>query len=441
MEKSFKYTSIEFLYIIILLLFVGRPATFFVVNDPRTNPIGFLLYLFPSLYLFYSHGIKINKKFLALLGIYTIWAAIHTTIDYDVKILNYLLCYVHFFVAYVVVQVYHTEIFGYFWRIATALTFLDCILWAGIHFVDLETLSNISLLTPTSDTSSASFIIFNSPGLRYEGLGIMGLLRNCGFAWEPGLYGSILIIAVFFNLAENDYKLQGNYAFMILAFGIFTTFSTTAYSALIILFALHVIYSSLNEVTPRRVWGLAALVCLALLVNNLPFMNEKIQDDVNMEGSFVNDSQAITLVDKDRELRTLQRTEGLVLDYINFMDAPIMGYGLARDNSYMFREISQYITTSNDLTSFLARWGIILTILIVGFMIWSSIFLRRYILMDSNSIFLLYIVIAISYSLTFCALIIAFLLYPVFETYIWEDVANSEDFDGSTEDLTITSHT
>lgn len=418
METTYKYFSLKFFYMVVLVLFLGRPATFFSNLDPRFNPIGFSIYFLPCLYFYYKYGLHLSKKFLVLLGVYTAWVFVHLIIDKETKILPYLLLYIHLYVAYVTVRVYRTDIFGYFWRIVVGLTFVDSILWLGVNCIDMEKLSSYSILTPAASCSSASFIIFNVPHFpQYEGLGLFGLIRNCGFAWEPGLYGSIIIFAMFFNLAEKEYKIIGNTSLYILCFGVFSTFSTTAYSALIALFALHLFWGLFNKFSAKYLGGIIALLLLILLVNNLPFMAEKIETDINLENSITEDISALSTIESEREYITVSRSEGVYLDYLNLQESPVWGYGFNRENSYVSKNISQYIITSNDLTSFMAIWGGIYTFIIIMYMIWNSRFLRCHILQDDNSLFSIYLILSFSYSFSTCALTIAFLFYRIFDVY------------------------
>lgn len=431
MEKYHKYINIEVLYILIVILYLARPAEVFVNIDPRINLIGFCLYILPAIYLAYRYGVEFKSKFFAIMAVYSIWVGIHISIDPELKLLSYLLIYCHIFVAYVLVRSFHTELFCYFWRIVTVLTAIDIVLWALCHCVSLDFLEQISILAPSSDTSSASFIIFNSPGIRYEGLGMLGMMRNCGFAWEPGLFGSILVLAAFFNLEESNYQFRGNYSLYIILFGIITTFSTTAYTALLVLFSLRSLLSMKSGITASRILGLTLLVGSILLANNLPFMNEKIQNDVNMSQTLSGDKRNVEWVEKEGEQRTVKRSEGLFLDYLNFQASPVWGYGIDPVNSYVSREITPYLVTSNDLTSLLAKWGIVFTLLLVILFSMNSYFLRNNIYCGNNSFLCIYLVIAVSYSLSLCALAICFLLYRFFEdTALLEkqDYYETEDF-------------
>lgn len=415
MEKYYKYINFEILYLLIVILFLARPAEIFVNIDPRMNPIGFCLYILPALLLAYRYGVEFKSKFFIILTVYSIWVGIHVFIDPDLKLLSYLLIYCHIFVAYVLVRVFHSELFCYFWRIVTVLTAIDIILWAVCHFVPMGFIEQISIFTPTSDTSSASFIIFNSPGVRYEGLGMLGLMRNCGFAWEPGLFGSILVLAAFFNLEERDYQFRGNHSLYIILFGIITTFSTTAYTAILTLFSLRSFFSLKSKITASRIFGLILLVGSILLANNLPFMNEKIQNDVDLNQTLSGNKRNLEWVEKEGELRTVKRSEGLFLDYLNFQASPTWGYGIDPVNSYVSREITPYLVTSNDLTSILAKWGIVYTLLLVILFGVNSYFLRNCIFCGNNSLLCVYLVIAVSYSLSLCALAMCILLYRFFE--------------------------
>lgn len=415
MGKSFKYLSLEVIYLAIIVLFLARPTVLFNSIDPRMNPLGFLLYLAPCAYLAHKHEIEFGRKFYVIVGTYSIWVVCHCFTDSELKILSYIFLYAHIFVAYTLVRVFHTELFGYFWRIVTALAFVDFILWIGIHFVDLTLLEQISPFTPTSSTSGASFIIFNSPGARYDELGILGLLRNCGFAWEPGLYGSILLLAAYFNLAETGYQIKGNFPLYILGASIFSTFSTTAYSAFLILLAVHMFFMVKSRITFTHIIGVCCLIGIIMAASRLPFMREKIEEDLNMENTLSGSNENLSWVEEDAELRTVKRTEGIYLDVLNFIDSPILGYGIDPVNSYVTKEISPYLVTSNDITSFFAKWGLVYTVFLWILIARNSHFLRKYVLWDDNSLACVYICIAVSYSLSLCAIIMCFMLYKFLE--------------------------
>lgn len=428
MEKSFKYTSFEVIYLFWVLLFVARPAAMFMNIDPRLNPVSFATYLVPSIFLYYRYGLSINLKMVATLGIYSIYVGIHVLQDADLKILSYLLIYAHLFVGYTLVQVFREELFGYFWRIVTVLTAIDIILWIPVHFFSSEQMESWSLLEPASSTSSASFLIFNSPSIeRYGDMGMLGLVRNCGFAWEPGLFGSIIVMALYFNLAEREYQFMNNKSLYILLFGLFTTFSTTAYTAAFILFGLRLLFSLKTEVTLNRMLAVLLLVGAIFASNRLPFMREKIQEDVSMQSTVTDKKNAMKYIKKEGELITVQRTEGLVLDYMNYRANPTWGYGMDRTNSFVFKQISPLITTSNDITSFLARWGWVFTLLWVPIFLWNSYMLRKNVLFDDNSFFLIFLVLSVSYPLSMCALCMSFLLYHLFLSSDPEEEEETEE--------------
>jgi hypothetical protein len=71
-----------------------------------------------------------------------------------------------------------------------------------------------------------------------------------------------------------------------------------------------------------------------LTIYNLPFVGEKINTLADIE-----DQRAKSL--NDMEIRqddgsyVPQRFDGLAFEFLNILDAPILGYGLSADNSYV----------------------------------------------------------------------------------------------------------
>ena len=119
-------------------------------------------------------------------------------------------------------------------------------------------------------------------------------------------------------------------------------------------------------------------------------------------------------IQKTDRIVTVDRTEGLYLDYLNLTYKPIMGTGLAMRETYLYKFISQNLTTSNGLLGPLSKLGLLLG---VPFFILFFIGARKMSKCYSNSntamLFIVMIVFQYSYNFMFEIVIIAIAMYAL----------------------------
>ena len=122
-------------------------------------------------------------------------------------------------------------------------------------------------------------------------------------------------------------------------------------------------------------------------------MSEKIDSRSNFE-NFSTESGALEWYEKEQRLYTVDRFEGLYLDYKNFCDSPTFGYGLQRELSFVYKNISKYIITSNGLFKQFAQMGLILGILFMMLTYKSCIKLNK--IYNFDTYWILFVVIIVS---------------------------------------------
>jgi hypothetical protein len=131
----------------------------------------------------------------------------------------------------------------------------------------IDSTTNIELTRP-------NFIIYTMRETTNE----LGLIRNSGPFWEPGLYVVFLNIALFLSLFYTKKVFTKVNTILILS--IITTFSTAGILALIVNFS---IFGLLNKGVslPVRVLIVTILTISIPVVFSLPFMNDKIEENIN----------------------------------------------------------------------------------------------------------------------------------------------------------------
>ena len=109
-----------------------------------------------------------------------------------------------------------------------------------------------------------------------------GILRNYGPFWEPGRFTIFLTIALMIRLYNNSNRLFDRTNIILLLANI-TTFSTTGYIALSILFMGHILIKNMKSYVKILVSVL--LTILVVWVSQLDFMGDKVASQMNDLGN------------------------------------------------------------------------------------------------------------------------------------------------------------
>ena len=235
------------------------------------------------------------------------------------------------------------------------------------------------------------------------------LRRNVGFAWEPGRFGTILAVAVFFNLIAYKFKIRGNYHLGILTLAILSSQSTTAYIIyIIILFVL--LYNKRRSVF----FQIFPMIILAIIfLMRFDFMYEKIYDlSVFNKDHIESWNNAIDYYSRVDRIIVPQRFDGLKLEALNILHDPFIGnatdiYG------YLYSVFYVKFSLSNGALRIFANMGIIIGLLYYYLVYKSSIWMsKQYKYQGSLWFLIIFIMINVSYSWIFEPVFLSFVLYP-----------------------------
>ena len=100
---------------------------------------------------------------------------------------------------------------------------------------------------------------------------------------------------------------------------------------------------------------------------------------------------------------------------MNIKDKPILGYGIRRENSYIYNNISPVIITSNGIMKPFAQFGIILGIIVFVLMYQSTVKLSKdFFFTPSYLLFLVVIFGSVSYMFDSTPIMRALQLYALY---------------------------
>ena len=393
-----EYKSLKCFYLFIILLFSAQ-ATKWTYSFGIKEPAQFLLMAISSYAVVRKYNINFQSNHLKyLLGVLFVWFISHCIfrgIPFEVTALINLLFF--YIVCYIVVNLFKKELFFWIEDIILKMTFISIILYLIMLIVGGGTLSSIGFIEPSiSDTSSASLLIFNIPNFEnYDGMGLFGLPRNCGYCWEPGRFACFTCVGITLNLLRTDMKFKGNKSLFILLIGLFTSFSTTGYFTCMMIFLS---FFALGQSKFKSIILLVIAIPICLIILDLPFMRDKIEKTSDNENFATENIERLKWIEEGDVVVTPQRFECIALDWLNFMDSPIIGYGTNKTYSWVDRNISDKLALSNGIAKDFAKFGFILA-LIYNLLLFRNSFQIASLYNNRNryAIIILYYTISVSY--------------------------------------------
>lgn len=400
-----KSITLEKFYLFYVILFAAQATLFTSDMDFRSNPIGVGILLILCIRLLVKHKISLQNRNLQIIyTILAVWTILHYLTDKEFKFLSYLILFINFTIGYSLVRIFGNRIYEKTSQYITYLTGLSLVLWGIMHITGTGFFESVGFMKPASNTSATSLLLFNVPNTHiYEGKGVGPFMRNCGFAWEPGLFASFVCIAIYFNLLIKK-RIKGNTSFYILTLGLLSTFSTTGYSAYLLIMANYFIAQ--NAKKPTKILYILLGIPAFLYIMNLPFMAEKIKEENQNENFVYDNNQYTSYLESEGTAITVRRWEGILMDYLNIQDKPVLGYG-TKNNSYVNTHISPYLITSNDIVGTFARFGILLGLLINIIFIINARYIDKLFKQKYCTFYILFMILSVSYNFTTLALIIA----------------------------------
>lgn len=423
----FKQFNMDKLFFLVLFIFAAR-STYEFSSFGVNYMSNFLLVFSLAIYEAYKHRINIfNKKVVLFFGVFLIW---YFALRYICRVpmhptflINLLFT---IWVCIILTNSLKSKLFLYFEQLTTTLTVICLVLYAINVVAGPGALKPFCFFTPYSGVSDGSMLIYNLTDYNNRDDSVLfGLLRNYGFAWEPGRYASFLAIAIVLNLSRTKFKVKGNKALYILLFGLFTTFSTTGYVAIMVTL-LCLAYSHFKGIT--KIVVTTVMLAASLYIMELPFIREKIEEYSNTESFITEDIDRIKGSERHQQTQeggnvfTPQRFECIALDFLNFSEYPLTGYGMDNRQSFVHRKISDYIALTNGIISEFAHWGLIIGLLFNIYLIKSS--RKISLLMNPRNnkwvLILLYYILSVSYNFIFEPAVISLFLFTLFANYNYE---------------------
>lgn len=409
-----RISSFEYFYVFVLIIYAGQGSTFVRAGSFTDNMVGYPLPIILSGILAIKWKIKINKQFYRLIGCLFLYF-IAITIKYNelhVSIFTYYLFL--FFIVYATIKVLGLNFFSIYEFLMYYLAIVALGMWGIQTILRGDTLNNylskipgIQEFSKVSGDGSLNAIIYSVQSTSSSILYNFSIPRNAGFAWEPGGFAVYLCLAIFINLFMINSSNKLNLHFCVLLVALVSTQSTTGYSIFIVL----ILFYYLNKKTDTIVLIIPLLLTAAIFVFSLPFMSNKIEtltketEDVDyiVWQSIGNESGSAP-----------QRFTSFFISYRDFYNNPILGNANIAGKSWL-NKIGANISPISGIGNLLASFGIIGFLFFIIMSFKTSLFISKYFNYKiSFLLFIILLLITISYSIIFLPLIMCFWMYSLF---------------------------
>jgi hypothetical protein len=413
----------EYLYFFMIVIYGGMAIGFTSqMMSYCKQPLGFLIPILMSFILLVRNKISFNNKsFLAIIGLYTLWVLLHLFIFSHFNLTYTIFIYYNIVIAFILISVYNTTIFLLYEKIITQLSIVAIIGWVFMitipnilgKVIDIIRMPGIF---DSNDILRGNIIIFSMTNSEtYKSVEVLGLTRNSGFSWEPGRYATMVVVAIYLNLARTQFQIKGNNGFWILLIALLTTQSTTGFMA----FSIIIFGFLINQKSTSKILYLFLIIPMFITAFNLPFLGEKITALMDFESTKIIVEDNIKYFEKIGETYVPQRFDGLQLELQNIINQPLLGYGNDVKDSYVNNNISDELSLSNGIFKVIARFGLILGLLFYFALFKSSIWISDYYRIKGGAIyFLVFLAISISYDFTTIPVFLSITLFPFFSSKV-----------------------
>lgn len=356
-------------------------------SDVVSNIIPILL----SIVIWIRNKVSFNdKKLLLVLCVTIIWIVL-STLKYEAFKLSNLFIIENILISYLMISVYKDKFWDFYVDIVYKLSIVGLIGWIFVLFIPdfVRQLMFMPISINTIEGNNFLFSMTNQINKEYA-------IRNSGFSWEPGRFACILVVALFISIIRNRRNII-NKKNVVLIVSLISTFSTTGYMAFLSVCVPLYLYNLPNR--KISVFLLPLLFVGSIYIYSLEFMGEKITSlsAVSVENlenvSKYNTAETSSYI-------TLQRFDGMLWDYINFINDPLLGYGHSEiSNSFNAKNLSDHVIAAGGIVGIFAKYGVFAALLVYIILYkTSSMLSKRYNYKGIFLFFLLFVLISISYS-------------------------------------------
>lgn len=399
-DKS-KVKFFDYFFMFCMVIYAGS-ATVFARSLGNVSTIGNAFGLILTLILFVKGNLKITRNYLKIIVVFSCFAVITFIRNGMINPLWYSQWIIRLTIASCICLYYKENLFVCYETVLFHLSIVGIAFWSvQLFFPDLiySIVRAFEFSRPyTEDGNVAMNMIVYTIGVDgRQTSDYSSLIRNPGFAWEPGAFSCLICLALFCNVLRTNFKFKRNFPLFVFMIALLSTQSTTGLSMFAIMLLLWLIFN--------KKFSYAFLV--------LPLAVFLVSQEFVM-GKFLDEYGALDNRDWKDASSAVGRLASFQLEWQEFMRHPLIGLGGYEGGTWL--KLHGYdVVTISGIGDLLSRYGAIMSLLFLALLFKSARTMSDF-CENKNGFLLIVVVIAmmISYGLWKQPIYIAFWAYCCF---------------------------
>jgi hypothetical protein len=348
--KSTSFKRADYIDHFLVFLLIANSGLPFFTNKPRIIVFSMIL----TIFFIKSFKIFSNKHFLATMVFLAVLIVGQTLTLKLFDLYTTATLFTRWIYPFMVLAVVKEKFPRIFINVMYLLTIVSLVIFIPSLFFPSIDNYLFSLAKYFEQISKSSFYTYNSNIIIYtipvdsiiEGVSI--LKRLSGPFWEPGGYGSFLIVAVLFSmLLERKIVNRNNIVFLT---AIFFTYSTAVFIALAVLLFGYGIWIVRNRFVRLVSPGIILLISY-LAFSNLGFISERINRSID----YFQNRETVKFEKRDRMVSA-------IVDLETFVNYPVFGTGREVNSRFGTEVFDEMQHRNNGVTDFLVKYGLLFSV-------------------------------------------------------------------------------
>ena len=418
---SSRFWSFDNLYLVVMTIYMAQ-----MTSATRVNTFNMIDFIAPGIPLFltaiqaFRFKVKFSdRQFWLVMSVLLTWFVCYLfkMLLYGGQTQHWNVMYIFFIItySYVMCRVYGRSLFYLFERIMVVLSLIAfaCYLF---QLVLPDVADRIFTMFPLAGHGGNNVLYlyhYVSANNEEYFLELYGhLLRNSGFAWEPGRYSIMLVPAILFNMYRRQgHILKNNRNFYILNIALISTFSTTGLCTAFIMYAMYMI----NKLSVKSVLiAVFVLIPAGFILYTQSFVVDKFDSQMEISGDMDTYREMVFQGDDAEEHHAIDRLPSLMFECMNISEDPLLGYG-HWFNSYFYKNVTEVVRTTGGVLHVFGYYGLLLG----GFLYWclwrSSAKIAQSFKSKKKALFMIVVVLSsVSYPVFDVILFNTFWMYGMF---------------------------
>ncbi|MEW6135588.1 MAG: hypothetical protein HPY74_15120 [Firmicutes bacterium] len=338
------------IFIFLVIIFSGAGNTFI----RSTNAILILFGI--SIVYSFIFKLKLTKSFIQFIIIWSLYFLSNYLVN---GYLNYLLFFrivIYAYISFVFLNLLPIkELLYQFERIIFVLSAISLILFfvevlAGNALFSILSKINLSggLFSDIISVRYVNIVVYTI--LRYPG----EMIRNCGFTWEPGPFSIFVAFALLFFYLRTHFAKFLTTKSIIFILALLTTFSTTGYLMLFVIFLTFLAISKKINQLNKPFFYFIFLIIFLIVFFETNFLYSKIKELYSVGQTI---EYQLNSAARSKTSFSAGRFGGFIIAQKNFFKSPILGISGLRE--YSFGSFGQdYAAIISGLASIISNYGL-----------------------------------------------------------------------------------